>query len=146
METFTITKEHIDQHGRYIGPDSKFEGHVVIEAGLGCVWFERLYAKGSIIAEAGSGIKVDRSITVRGDFTVGDSVTSGGGIWVGDGFTTGGDITAAFYISAKTISSGRHITAGGGIWVDDGLTVVGRVTAGEGASVGDGTEGGGTKA
>ena len=136
METFTITKAHVDWDGRYIGPDPKFKGNVLIKGGLGCVWFERLSAKGSIVSEAGSGIKVDGSITVSGDFTVGDSVTSGGGIWVGDGFTTGGDITAGLYISAKTIFSGRHLTAGGGVWVDDGFTVCGRVMAGEGISVG----------
>ena len=132
METFTTTKEHVGWDGRYIGPDPKFKGNVLIKGGLGCVWFERLSAKGSIVSEAGSGIKVDGSITVSGDFTVGDSVTSGGGIWVGDCFTTDGDITAVFYISAKTISAGRQLTAGGGIWADHGFTVVGRVTAGEG--------------
>ena len=136
METFTITKAHVDQHGRYIGPEPKFKGNVLIKGGLGCVWFERLSAKGSIVSEAGSGIKVDGSITVSGDFTVGDSVTSGGGIWVGDALTVGSSVTAGLYISAKTIFARLHITSGGGIWVDDGLTVGGRVSAGEGISVG----------
>ena len=133
METFKITKEHVDQDGRYIGPAPKFKGNVLIKGGLGCVRFESLSAKGSIVVEAGSDIKVDGGITVFGDFTVGDSVTSGGAIYVGGGFTTGGDISAVFYISAKTISSGRRLTAGGDIWADDGLTVVGRVTAGGGS-------------
>ena len=126
MKTFTITKAHI-RDGRYIGPDPKFDGNVVIEAGLGRIWFERLSAKGSIIAGAGSDIKVDGDISVFGDFTVVDSVTSGDSIWVGDGFTTGGDITVGDVISvggritAKTVSAGLRITAVKGVKVVGGF-------------------------
>ena len=110
METFTITKAHIDQNGRYIGPDPEFDGNVLIEGGLGRVLFEHLSAQGSIVSEAGSGIKVDGSITVFGDFTVVKSIKAGA------------DITAGKRITAGSITAGYRIAAGGAVTVCDGFT------------------------
>ena len=85
METFTITKAHVDQDGRYIGPAPKFKGNVLIKGGLGHVRFKSLSVQGSIIVEPGSTVSA-----VEG-------------------------ITAGVSISAKTIFSALQITAVKGI-------------------------------
>ena len=118
METFTITKEHI-KDGRYIGSRSEFDGHVLIEAGLGLVLFEQLSARGSIVAKIGSDIKVVKS------------VWAGWSISLGGDLTAGESIEAGWCISAKTISAGLHIKAGGSICSIDGVEAGGSVTKGK---------------
>ena len=130
METFVITKAHVDQHGRYIGPEPKFKGNVLIKGGLGHVHFRHLHARGSIVAETGSSIKTDEGVSAGLYITVRASLDAGD------------DIKAGEDISAKTISAGLHITAGGGIWVGgdltagEGITAVGSITVSADISAG----------
>jgi len=75
MKTYTITKAHI-KNGEYIGARSEFDGHVLIEGGLGLVRFDSLSAKGSIITGGRTGIEANaisagRYITTALGVTVG---------------------------------------------------------------------------
>ena len=159
METFTITTAHIDQHGRYIGPAPEFDGNVLIEAGLGCVHFRHLHARGSIVAKTGSSIKTVKGvsaglyITVRASLDSGDDIKAGEDISVGASLDAAGDVEAAgdvtvgwsttvagnltvvgdlkagVYISAETISVGLGIEAGASLDAVD-LTAGGRIKVG----------------
>ena len=130
METFTITKEHIDWNGCYIGSDTEFDGDVVIEAGLGLVRFKSLSVKGSIVAEVGSGIKVD------GDLTAGWNIKAGDGVTVGGLISTRGDLTTGYSVMAGGVMAGGVISAGCLIKVDGDLTAGVGIKAGEGLTVG----------
>ena len=144
MKTYTITKEHI-QDGRYIGARSEFDGNVVIEEGLGCVRFRRLYAKGSIVAGAGTEISVRGSvkagyrISVKGNLTAGGLITTGGAISVEGNLTVGYRITAGGAIWVRgAIWVGWDITVGFGIWAGENITVGYRISAGDGVTAGGG--------
>ncbi|MBM4418794.1 MAG: hypothetical protein FJ033_10850, partial [Chloroflexi bacterium] len=76
METLHITRNEIDEQGRYIGEFlvGSWAGNIEIEAGLGYVRFAgRVSAAGCIIAKAGSGIKA-------GYIEAGLGIKAGGGI------------------------------------------------------------------
>ena len=62
METFTITRDHVDWNSRYIGPEPKFDGNVLIKGGLGHVRFKYLSVQGSIIVEPGSSVSAVKGI------------------------------------------------------------------------------------
>lgn len=68
MKTIRITRTDLDKDNKYkkgfIGNNDDFEDcSVEIESGLGYVVFEKgIYVKGSIVAEAGSGIKAGLGI------------------------------------------------------------------------------------
>lgn len=88
-EILTITKDHIDADGFYIGADdvSNFDGHIIIAANLGTVRFRgHLSATLSVTAQAGSGIEA------------------------GEG------IKAGFSISGGWVFSGMRIFAGTCLW------------------------------
>ena len=72
METFTITKAHVDQDGRYIGPAPKFKGNVLIKGGLGHVRFKSLSVQGSIIVEPGSTVSAVKGITAGVSISAGE--------------------------------------------------------------------------
>lgn len=79
METLHITRNEIDEQGRYIGEFlvGSWAGNIEIEAGLGYVRFAgRVSAAGCIIAKAGSGIKA-------GYIEAGLGIKAGGGIEAG---------------------------------------------------------------
>ena len=94
---------------RYLGAPRR---DVLIEAGLGSIWFDRLSTKGSIIAGASSGITVLKTIKAGGKITVGL------GIWAGDGILSGDLIEAGLYIFAGNfMEADNSIKAGGRISV-----------------------------
>ena len=132
MKTYKITKQDIDQDGRYISPWSEFDGNVVIEGGLGCVRFEDLYAKGSIIAEAGSDIKVDGNLTAGEDIKVVESITVSGGVTAGGSISVGVDLVVGDFIDAGgAVKSGNVVTAGYAISAAWGVSAGVDLTVGE---------------
>ena len=68
MKTLVLTSKDFDQNGKYIGAEKSletyegFDGNVEIEENLGWKSFERIVAKGYILANAGSGIKAGEGI------------------------------------------------------------------------------------
>ena len=77
MKTFVITKEHVDRDGRYIGPDPKFKGNVLIKGGLGHVRFEYLSVQGSIIVGLGSSVSAVKGIKAGVSVSAGDGIEAG---------------------------------------------------------------------
>ena len=65
METIRITKADIDSNGNVLGDKAKIDvnGHVEIDADLGCVHFVSIKATGRIRASAGSGISAGLGIS-----------------------------------------------------------------------------------
>ena len=94
METVRITKDDIvEKDGRReCVKEIAIDVSLHIDSGLGWVWFPKISVKGSIVAEAGSGIE------------------AGLGIEAGEG------IEAGLAIVAKWISSGLRIFAGTCNW------------------------------
>lgn len=79
MQTLKITKEMLDADNFYIGATDlsaeEYDGHIEIAAKLGRVRFKlSLRAKGSIVAEAGSGISAGWGISAGGGISAGFSI------------------------------------------------------------------------
>ena len=113
METKTLTRNDFTERDGYLCYDSdfSFDGHVVIEGSLGWLKFARsVYAAGSLVIEAGSGIEAGEGIEA------GSGIKAGWGIKAGSGIEAGWGIEAGFQIYAKWISSKLRIFAGLCIW------------------------------
>ena len=109
-----ITKEMLDKDNVYVGGvnvSEEYDGSVEIEANLGIVKFKtKLWAKYSISALAGSGIKAGEGITA------GWGIEAGEGIKAADGIEAGRGIEAGLSICSKWISTPLRIFAGICIW------------------------------
>ena len=125
METFKVTKEHLNEQGDYVGKTdlSNFQGNLEIAKNLGWVAFNSLKASGYIIALAGSGIEAGCGIKAGDGIKAGWGIEAGSGIEAGCGIKAGYDIKARWGIKAGwgifcklTLNSGLRIFAGLCLW------------------------------
>ena len=122
MKTITITKSDLDSENKYkkefIGKWNEREDvSVEIEGNLGWVVFEKgVYVNGSVVAEAGSGIKAGEGIEAGLGIEAGEGIEAGWGIKAGSGIKAGEGIEAGWGIKA-----GLGIEAGWGIKAGEGI-------------------------
>ena len=106
MKTITITKSDLDSENKYkkefIGKWNEREDvSVEIEGNLGWVVFEKgVYVNGSVVAEAGSGIKAGEGIEAGLGIEAGEGIEAGWGIKAGSGIKAGEGIEAGWGIKA----------------------------------------------
>ena len=108
MKTITITKSDLDSENKYkkefIGKWNEREDvSVEIEGNLGWVVFEKgVYVNGSVVADAGSGIKAGWGIEAGEGIKAGSGIKAGWGIKAGSGIKAGWGIVSLYsYIKAK---------------------------------------------
>ena len=106
METIKLTKKDFNFNNEFIGKEEtlSYNGNIEIEENLGCVKFKYLKIRGSILAEAGSGIEA------------GHGIKAGWGIEAGHGIKAGWGIEAGLFIKCRLGLSGLRIFAGLCIW------------------------------
>ena len=87
-----------------------FECSLEIAPGLGQVKFDSITVRGYILAEAGSGIEVNRQIVAGGGIKAGEQIEAGWWIEAGKAIVAGKGIVAG-----RAIVAGDQIEAGWGI-------------------------------
>lgn len=107
LPTFKITRADLNDRNEYVGATdvSDYDGHIEIDADLGCVKFRAsISAKGRIRALSGTGIEA------------GAGIEAGYGIEAGWGIEAGTGIEAGLSIASKWVSVRLRIFAGMCSW------------------------------
>ena len=100
MNTLKLTAKDFAEtdayYKKYIGETdvSNYEGNIEIESNLWYVFFDKLSAKGYILAMAGSGIEAGDGIEAGSVIKAGWGIDAGSGIEAGDGIEAGSVINA----------------------------------------------------
>jgi hypothetical protein len=155
MQTLRLTRLDFrpsDRYwGEYVGKHqlSDHDGNLEIDANLGMVRFPQLQVRRSIIALAGTGIMVERSIQAGGEIKADLDITAGGaiaavkGIYAGGNIKSGADIVAGWALQANgAIEAAENIKAATSIKAGTGIRAGGSIEASAGIAAGWGIKAG----